>query len=305
MTESPIVLQDLHKSYGRQEALRGVDLTVRPGEVYGFIGPNGAGKTTTMRILVDVLRPTRGTVRVFGADPRGGGADLRARIGYLPGELAMDGRSDVASWLDFQARLHRAAPGAWRPYAERLGLDASRVIGTLSRGNKQKVGLARAFAHEPELLILDEPTGGLDPLVQQEFHAMVTEATSRGQTVFLSSHVMSELEQVAERIGVIREGRIIAEAPLEQLRGTLGTRFTVRFASPVDIDALRRIGGVTGVHEDGDALVIEHHGSPDELLKTLATHTVSHLRAEPPDLEESVLALYRDSGPRDTDGSRS
>ena len=115
MSESPIVLTDLHKSYGKQEALRGVDLAVRPGEVYGFIGPNGAGKTTTMRILVDVLRPSSGTVRVLGSDPRGGGADLRARIGYLPGELAMDGRSDVASWLDFQTRIHRAAPGAWRP----------------------------------------------------------------------------------------------------------------------------------------------------------------------------------------------
>ncbi|MCA1782541.1 MAG: ABC transporter ATP-binding protein [Dermatophilaceae bacterium] len=293
MSENPIVLRDLHKSYGRTEALRGVDLAVQRGEVYGFIGPNGAGKTTTMRILVDVLRPTSGTVRVLGSDPRGGGADLRARIGYLPGELAMDGRSDAGSWLDYQARIHRAAPDAWQPYAERLGLDPSRVIGKLSRGNKQKVGLARAFAHEPELLILDEPTSGLDPLVQQEFHAMVGEATDRGQTVFLSSHVMSELEQVAERIGVIREGRIIAEAPLDELRGTLGTRFTVQFSSPVDLGALRRVSGVTDLHEHADVVVIEHQGSPDALLKSLAAHTVSHLRAEAPDLEESVLALYR------------
>ncbi|MFK5634983.1 MULTISPECIES: ABC transporter ATP-binding protein [unclassified Ornithinimicrobium] len=300
MSDSPIVLQDLHKSYGRHVALRGVDLTVRRGEVYGFIGPNGAGKSTTMRILVDVLRPSSGTVRVLGRDPRAGGADVRARIGYLPGELAMDGRSDVASWLDYQARIHRAGPGAWRPYAERLGLDPARVIGKLSRGNKQKIGLARAFAHQPELLILDEPTSGLDPLVQQEFHVMVGEAVGRGQTVFLSSHVMSELEQVAERIGVIREGRIIAEAPLDELRGTIGTRFTVQFASPVDVDALRRVGGVTDVRRHGDTVVIEHTGSPDDLLTTLATHTVSHLRAEAPDLEESVLALYRSEN---TEGS--
>jgi ABC-2 type transport system ATP-binding protein len=293
MSESPIVLQDLHKSYGRHEALRGVDLTVRRGEVYGFIGPNGAGKSTTMRILVDVLRPSSGTVRVFGEDPRAGGADLRARIGYLPGELAMDGRSDVASWLDYQARIHRAAPGAWKPYAERLGLDPSRLIGKLSRGNKQKVGLARAFAHDPELLILDEPTSGLDPLVQQEFQTMVGEAVGRGQTVFLSSHVMSELEQVAERIGVIREGRIIAEAPLEELRGTLGTRFTVTFAQAVEPEDLRRVAGVVDIHQQGDVVVIEHTGSPDQLLKALAAHTVSHLRAEAPDLEDSVLALYR------------
>ena len=301
MSESPIVLTDLHKSYGKQEALRGVDLAVRPGEVYGFIGPNGAGKTTTMRILVDVLRPSSGTVRVLGSDPRAGGADLRARIGYLPGELAMDGRSDVASWLDFQTRIHRAAPGAWRPYAERLGLDPSRRIGDLSRGNKQKVGLARAFAHEPELLILDEPTGGLDPLVQQEFHAMVREATGRGQTVFLSSHVMSELEQVAERVGVIREGRMIAEAPLDELRGSIGTRFTVRFDDGADLEALGRVPGVHGVHQEGELVEIDHTGSPDALLKTLAAHTVSYVRAEPPDLEEAVLKLYRDS----TDGSRS
>ena len=296
MTERPIVVEGLRKSYGRHEALRGVDLTVQCGEVYGFIGPNGAGKTTTMRILVDMLRPSGGTVRVLGADPRAGGADLRARIGYLPGELAMDGRSDVGSWLDYQARLHRVAPTAWRPYAERLGLDPARVIGDLSRGNKQKVGLARAFAHEPELLILDEPTSGLDPLVQQEFHAMVKEATARGQTVFLSSHVMSELEQVAERVGVIREGRMVAEGPLDDLRGSIGTRFTVQFAQALDPDELARLrtsAGVQRVHREGGLVVIDHTGSPDELLKTLAEHTVSHLRAEPPDLEESVLQLYR------------
>ena len=295
MTEDPIVLSDLHKSYGSQPALRGVDLSVHPAEVYGFIGPNGAGKTTTMRILVDVLRPSGGTVRVLGTDPRAGGADLRARIGYLPGELAMDGRSDVASWLDYQARIHRASPGAWRPYADRLGLDPSRLIGDLSRGNKQKVGLARAFAHEPELLILDEPTSGLDPLVQQEFHAMVGEATARGQTVFLSSHVMSELEQVAERVGVIRQGRMVAEGALDDLRGSIGTRFTVRFAEPVGLEALTAVAGVTAVHAHGDIVVLDHTGSPDELLKTLAAQTVSYLRAEPPDLEESVLQLYRGS----------
>ena len=298
MSETPIVLEDLRKSSGRHEALRGVDLTVRRGEVYGFIGPNGAGKTTTMRILVDVLRPSGGTVRVLGSDPRAGGADLRARIGYLPGELAMDGRSDVASWLDYQARLHRVSPSAWRPYAERLGLEPSRVIGDLSRGNKQKVGIARAFAHEPELLIRDEPTSGLDPLVQQEFHAMVGEATARGQTVFLSSHVMSELEQVAERVGVIREGRMVAEGLLDDLRGSIGTRFTVQFAQalgPDDLARLRDRVGVQRVHREGALVVIDHTGSPDELLKALATHPVSHLRAEPPDLEESVLQLYRGS----------
>ena len=298
MSDHPIVLDGLRKSYGKHEALRGVSLQVRAGEVYGFIGPNGAGKTTTMRILLDVLRPSGGTARVLGTDPRAGGADLRARIGYLPGELAMEDRSDVASWLDHQARLHRASPGAWRPYADRLGLDASRRIGALSRGNKQKVGLARAFAHQPELLVLDEPTGGLDPLVQQEFHAMVREAVGRGQTVFLSSHVMSELEQVAERVGVIREGRMIAEAPLEELRGSIGTRFTVRFDEPVDLDTLGRVPGVNAVHQEGELIALDHTGSPDVLLKTLAAHTVSHLRAEPPDLEDAVLQLYRGSESR-------
>ncbi|MGA8046968.1 MAG: ABC transporter ATP-binding protein [Dermatophilaceae bacterium] len=298
MSSHPIVLEDLRKSYGKHEALRGVSLEVRAGEVYGFIGPNGAGKTTTMRILLDVLRPSGGSARVLGTDPRSGGADLRARIGYLPGELAMEDRSDVASWLDHQARIHRAVPAAWRPYAERLGLDPSRRIGDLSRGNKQKVGLARAFAHQPELLILDEPTGGLDPLVQQEFHAMVREAVGRGQTVFLSSHVMSELEQVAERVGVIREGRMIAEAPLEELRGSIGTRFTVRFDDPVDLETLARVPGVNAVHEEGELVALDHTGSPDALLKTLAAHAVSHVRAEPPDLEDAVLQLYRGSESR-------
>lgn len=308
MSQGPIVLEDLRKSYGKVEALRGLTLQVSAGEVYGFIGPNGAGKTTTMRILLDVLRPSGGTARVLGVDPREGGADLRARIGYLPGELAMEERSDVGPWLDYQMRIHRASPGAWRPYAERLGLDPSRRIRDLSRGNKQKVGLARAFAHEPELLVLDEPTGGLDPLMQQEFYAMVREAVGRGQTVFLSSHVMSELEQVAERVGVIWEGRMIAEAPLEELRGSIGTRFTIRFEDPVDLDALARVPGVNGVRHVGDFVELDHTGSPDALLKTLAAHTVSHVRAEPPDLEDAVLQLYRradgDSATGADEGSR-
>jgi ABC-2 type transport system ATP-binding protein len=294
MSEAVIQTEGLSKDFGHTHALQGLDLTVHAGDVFGFIGPNGAGKSTTMRILMDVLRPTSGTVRVLGTDPRTGGGRLRARIGYLPGELALDGRSEVGSWLDYQARLHGAAPGAWRPYAERLGLDPGRRIGKLSRGNKQKVGLARAFAHRPELLVLDEPTGGLDPLMQQEFLVMVREARSAGQTIFLSSHILSELEHVAETVGVLRQGRLVARAPLTELRDRLGTRVTVETEHPLDPAPVSRLEGVDEVRADGTLLTVDLHGSPDALVKHLSAHHVVHLRAEAPDLETSVLRLYHD-----------
>ncbi len=205
MPDPAIRTRALVKDYGSVRALRGVDLEVEPGEVFGFLGPNGAGKSTTIRILLDPLRPTAGDVEVLGSPPVEGGAALRSRIGYLPGELNLAGRIDAGTMLRQLARL-RGGRGADRigPLAERFGLDLDRPIRGLSKGNKQKVGVVQAFMHEPELLVLDEPSSGLDPLLQREFLDLVLEARDRGATVFLSSHVLSEIEDVAGRVAIIR-----------------------------------------------------------------------------------------------------
>src|SRR6056297_1983532 len=206
--------EGLVKEYGRGSsrvrALDGLDLAIAPGEVFGFLGPNGAGKSTTIRVLLDQLRPTAGHAEVFGTAPRVGGPAQRARIGYLPGELAMAGRATSRELLTHLAQL-RGGAGADRiaELADRLDLDLGRPIRSLSKGNKQKVGVIQAFMHHPELLILDEPTSGLDPLLQHEFQSMVREATADGATVFMSSHVLSEVEVVAERVAIVRAGRIV------------------------------------------------------------------------------------------------
>lgn len=308
MTRTAVVeCRSLHKSYGPHAALRGIDLEVEHGEIYGFIGPNGAGKTTTMRILLDILRPSSGSVSVLGVDPRRGGPALRRRIGYLPGELRLEGRHDVAGLLSHYARLSGADAHAWRPWAERLGLDTSRQVGGLSKGNKQKVGLVAAFMHQPDLLILDEPTSGLDPLVQQEILSMLREARETGQTVFLSSHVLSELEHVATRVGVLREGLLILESTVTELRAKLGTSVRLRFSTPVDAQAFAGLPGVSSARPGHDEreVQIEISGTPDAVVKTAARYEVREIHAEQPDLEHAVMKLYRsESGATPVGGVR-
>ncbi|HET8682181.1 MAG TPA: ABC transporter ATP-binding protein, partial [Micromonosporaceae bacterium] len=219
MAEPAIRTEGLVKTYGRNRGLAGLDLAVRTGEVYGFLGPNGAGKTTTIRVLLDLIRPTAGQARVLGLDPRADGVALRRRLGYLAGDFLVNGRQSARELLTYLGNLRGGVPrSAIDALAERLDLDTTRQIAGLSRGNRQKVGLVQAFMHTPELLVLDEPTTGLDPLLQQEFVAMVREARAAGQTVFMSSHVMSEVQQTADRVGIIREGRLVAVEQVEQLR---------------------------------------------------------------------------------------
>ncbi|GMA40092.1 ABC transporter ATP-binding protein [Mobilicoccus caccae] len=303
-----VEITGLRKDYGRRTALRGIDLTVPHGGIVGFIGPNGAGKTTTMRILLDILRPTAGQVRVLGEDPRKGGAALRSRIGYLPGELRLDGRYDVATLLDHYAAV--SSPGrpvarhAWRPLADRLGLDTTRTVRTLSKGNKQKVGLVQAFLHTPELLVLDEPTSGLDPLVQAEFVTMVREAREAGTTVFLSSHVLSEVEQVAESVVVLREGAVVLDSTVARLRADAGTQVRLILAGRVSPEEFTHLEGVRSVvleppaesatepERETTALAVDLAGSPDALVKAAARHTVLHLSAAQSDLEDVVMRLY-------------
>jgi ABC-2 type transport system ATP-binding protein len=289
----------LTKNYGKTTALQGMDLAVPPGTVFGMIGPNGAGKTTTMRLLLDIIRPTSGSALVLGHDPRKAGADIRRQIGFLPGELRLQGRVTGHELLRHYAQISgRVAPGAIDGLADRLGLDLGRPVRALSKGNKQKLGLVQAFMHEPRLLVLDEPTSGLDPLVQQEFLAMMREARANGQTVFLSSHVLSEIQQAADSVAILRAGRIVTVSDVESLRLTAIRRVRLGVAdATVDVlrDAIAQVPGVTDLRvTDGDdaRVTATIEGDIDPLVKTLSRFRVTDLVVEEPDLEESVLRLY-------------
>ncbi|MFB4293007.1 ATP-binding cassette domain-containing protein [Nonomuraea sp. ATR24] len=291
--------EGLTKYYGRRRGLEDLTLEIRPGEVFGYLGPNGAGKTTTIRLLLDVIRPTRGHVTVLGAGSRE--AAVRARIGYLPGELALEGRERARDYLAFLARVRGGVPPARiRALAERLDADLSVPMRKLSKGNKQKVGLIQAFMHEPELLVLDEPTGGLDPLVQQEFLAMVREVRASGRTVLMSSHVLAEVEHVSDRVGIVRAGRLVAVENVAALREKAVRRVELHFDAPVPAEAFAGLPGVRQLRVEGAALSCTIDGRPDALVKAAARFTVVHLVSEEPDLEEIFLTYYSEEG-RDDD----
>jgi ABC-2 type transport system ATP-binding protein len=291
MRATVIETRALSKRYGRHRGLEGLDLSVQEGEVFGFLGPNGAGKSTTIRLLLDLIRPTAGSVRVLGADPAIH-PGLRARIGYLPGELTLEGRQNVAGLLAFFASLSGGVPQhRIDELAERLGLDTTRHVKGLSKGNKQKVGIVQAFMHRPDLLILDEPTSGLDPLVQQELLALVREARDAGQTVFMSSHVLSEVEDVADRVAIIRAGRLVLVSDVASLRGL--SRLEVTFTDPVTAGDFEGLPGIGDVTVQGAVLRCTLDGPADQVIKAVARYTVATLRAERPDLEEVFLTHYR------------
>jgi ABC-2 type transport system ATP-binding protein len=291
----------LGKRYGSHTALHGLDLTVQSGSVFGLIGPNGAGKTTTLRLLLDIIRPTSGEVTVLGQTPRDGGAALRRHIGYVPGELRLEGRVKGGAMLRHLAEISGPVePGTIEQLSERLGVDLTRPVRTLSRGNKQKLGLVQAFMHRPALLILDEPTSGLDPLVQREVLTMLREAREAGQTVLLSSHVLSEIEQVADDVAVLAAGRIVAEGPVSSLRiaSVRRLRATLTGTTP---EAIRTaLDTATGAEDvaiaaSPDGLVrvsATTRSEIDPVIRALTTGSIRDLTIEEPDLEESVLELY-------------
>ncbi|WP_326643246.1 ABC transporter ATP-binding protein [Streptosporangium sp. NBC_01755] len=283
--------EGLTKFYGVRRGLEDLDLEIRPGEVFGYLGPNGAGKTTTIRLLLDVIRPTRGRMTVLGHDPRDAG--VRSRIGYLPGELALEGREKARDYLAFLGTVRGGLPrGRIEELAERLEADLAVPMGKLSKGNKQKVGLIQAFMHEPEFLILDEPTSGLDPLVQQEFLAMVREVRASGRTVLMSSHVLAEVEHVSDRVGIVRAGRLVTVEDISALREKAVRRVEFHFDAPVPREAFENLPGVRDLRVEGAGVRCTIDGRPDALVKAAAKFTVVHMVSAEPDLEEIFLTYY-------------
>jgi len=293
--DKAIVTEGLVKSYGRIRALRGVDLEVERGELFGFLGPNGAGKTTTIRCLLDLIRPDAGQIRVFGLDPQADPVEVRNRTGYLPGELSMEEGLKVEGQLRYFSDLrgNRIDWSFVRDLARRLDLDLIMPIKNLSKGNKQKVGVVQALMHRPELLLLDEPTAGLDPLMQQEVYRLLRDAQADGATVFFSSHIISEVEALADRVAIIREGVIVEEARPSQLVSMAIRRIWVRFQRQVDPAPLAMVDGVTLLSQsNGLRAHLQVEGEIDGLIKALAVFPVSDLEMERPSLEEIFLAYY-------------
>jgi ABC-2 type transport system ATP-binding protein len=291
-----IQVQGLTKSYGKVLALRGIDLAVQRGEIFGFLGPNGAGKTTTIRCLLDSIRPDGGEARLLGLDPQADPVAVQARSGYLPGEMAFYDNLTVERQLRFFSDMRdgRAEWGYVRQLATRLELDLKPQIKNLSKGNKQKVGVVQALMHRPELLLLDEPTSGLDPLMQQEVLGLLREANAAGATVFFSSHIMSEVENVAERVAIIRAGEIVEVADTESLTHRALNRLTVRFKQPVDIAALGQLLGVEILSQlDGTSVSLQVAGDMEALVGALGRLPVFDLESERPSLEEVFMTYYR------------
>jgi len=288
-----VFAEELTKKYGRTLALDRLTLQVRSGEVLGFLGPNGAGKTTTLRLLMGYLRPTAGCARLHGLDAWRDRAAVHARTGYLPGDVRLWPRMTARMIAGHLARLrgldHHAGV---TDLAKRLDVDLDRPVGELSKGNRQKVGVLLALLGDPDLLLLDEPTSGLDPLVQQEFHRVLRERVDAGTAVMLSSHVLSEVERVADRVAIIKSGRLLMLESLTELRQKARHAVEVRFAMPPPTDAFDHVPGISDVRLDGPLLRCTMQGVVDPLVKALGQYHVMDLNSREADLEETFLALY-------------
>ncbi len=295
-TDTVLTTEGLLKSYGKVQALRGVDLQVLRGEIFGFLGPNGAGKTTTIRCLLDLIRPDGGSMRVLGLDPQADPVTVQSRTGYLPGELRLNDNLTAERQIRFFSDM-RGGNADWefvRELAERLELDLKRPIKNLSKGNKQKVGVVQALMHRPELLLLDEPTSGLDPLMQQKVLGLIRQARADGATVFFSSHIMSEVQAVADRVAMIREGKIVEVAETRSLIDRALRHMTIHFKQPVDSSALSDLPGVTVLsRDDSTSVTLQVEGDMDGLIKALGAYPVHDLETARLSLEEVFLAYYQ------------
>ncbi len=293
---SAIKTDSLTKYYGEHLGIRNLSLDINEGEVFGLLGPNGAGKTTTIRVFLDFIRPTSGTATVLGLDTVNDSVAVRDKVGYLPGDFITYERMTGAQLLEYFASMRGKGLGRAKQLAERFSLDLDRKIGELSRGNRQKVGLVQAFMSYPELLILDEPTTGLDPLLQQEFHSLVQEEVNEGRTVFISSHVLSEVEAICDRVGIIRDGELVTVEQIGDLKQRALAMVKIEFEGAVRPTDFEDIEGVSDVSVTDHTLTCYVTGSVDALIKAASRHTVDRIESAQPGLEDVFLAFYSGDG---------
>jgi ABC-2 type transport system ATP-binding protein len=295
-----IQTEKLTKMYGSNRGVLELDLQVRHGEIFGFLGPNGAGKTTTIRMLLNLIAPTGGKALINGLDCQKDTVEIKKQIGYLPGEFSLYPNLTGAKTLEYFANLRGGVD--WKyvtQLAQRFDFDMSKKFKQYSRGNKQKLGIIQAFMHHPSLLILDEPTGGLDPLNQQEFYRLVDEVKKNGTTIFFSSHIMSEVEKTCDRVAIIREGRLVKVGPISELTGIRSHQLEIVFAGAAPLAELEKIPGISNVTaqtEDATTTVtcVSRVDAIDAVLKTIASFKVLHFVSQEPSLEETFLEYYKD-----------
>ncbi len=294
-----IEVDSLTKRYGSKRGIIDVSFQVEEGEVFGFLGPNGAGKTTTIRLLMALLRADAGTARIAGLDVWQQSVEIKRLIGYLPGELSLDPGLTGGQILEYFGHLRGGIDQAYlKQLIARLDCDPSRKFRQYSSGNKRKIGLIQAFMHRPRLLILDEPTNGLDPLNQQEFDRMVKEVRDEGRTVFPSSHILSEVEQTCTRVAIIREGQLVRVGDVAEVKDIKRHEITITFANAVLTEAFKTLDGVAQVERlsDGQTLRLTMQGGADAVIKAAAQHAVVSLTSHEPSLEDIFLRYYEGDG---------
>ncbi len=295
MTPAPIEIDHLTKRFGDVVAVDDVSFQIEEGEIFGFLGPNGAGKSTTIRCLLDLIRPTSGSCRVLGHDSRKDAVEIRRHLGFLPSDLAMYPNLTGRQTLEFLAHLRGGVDWAWvDELSDRLDADLGRRVAEYSSGNRQKVGIIQAFMNRPKVAVLDEPITGLDPLVQLEFHTMLREHVAEGNTVFLSSHTLSEVERVTDRVAFIRRGRLVAVESMDELREKAVRRLRLEFAAPVAAEEFLAVPGVHEASADGATITVQYEGSMAPLLRAATDREVLSVESGSLDLDEMFLEFYRD-----------
>jgi ABC-2 type transport system ATP-binding protein len=293
---SVIYTEKLTKHYGKVKAVVDLNLDIQAGEIFGFLGPNGAGKTTTIRTILDEIRPTSGRASILGMDTHEKAVEIRRYIGYLPGDLAMYPNLTGKDTITYFANLRGGVDWSFvNLLANRLDADLTKKLGDLSSGNRQKVGLIQAFMNKPKVLIMDEPSSGLDPLIQRELQSMMREAANQERTVFLSSHSLSEVQRVATRVGIIRHGKLVAVEKISELRSKAMRRIELDFDTPVEVAIFESIPGVRDISIKNNQVILSYDGKVEILLRAVMDqYDLLDIHTQEADLEEVFLTYYRD-----------
>jgi ABC-2 type transport system ATP-binding protein len=299
MSDVVINCQKLSKRYGSSDVFALCDLTlqVRAGEVYGFLGPNGAGKSTTIRTLMNFIQPTGGSASILGMDIVNDSVAIKRSVGYLSSDMAMYGKMTGRQFLQYMGELQPPASKSYQDeLSKRFKADLNKRLGDLSRGNRQKIGIVQAFMHKPKVLILDEPTSGLDPLMQEEFYELLEETKQRGAAIFSSSHILGEVQKMCDRVGIIREGKLIVERDMAEMAKEAAHTFNITFAGKPPVSQLRKIKGVKVAGHKAENVTVHIHGDLGPLLKELSKYDVTNLNAQQLDLEELFMRFYNAEG---------